>query len=89
MSYFACPLAVPDKNPSPRRYTLVNPLELPEMAKYHPGITPDHLEISICLAILSHVVLILATFRGPDTAICHIDEAIGGYTDLNTVRNYP
>ena len=66
---------------------MVNRLELPEMTKSHPGISPVHLEMSIHLAILSRLTWILATFRSPDTAICHIDGDIGGYHDLNTVRN--
>ena len=82
-------MAVPDWNPSLRRYPLVNPRKPPETAKYRPEISPVHLEMSIHLAILSHLTRILATFRGPDTAICHIDETIDGYPDLNTVRNCP
>ena len=68
---------------------MANYLKLPKAAKYHPGISLVHLEMSIYLAILSHLTLILATFRTPDTAICHIDEPMGVYPDLNTSRNCP
>ena len=89
MSDFACPNHVPDWNRPSRRYTLVNPFEPPETAKYRPEISLSHLEMSIHLAILRHLTVILATLGSDNTAICHIDESIGGYPDLNTYRNYP
>ena len=66
---------------------MVNHLKLPETAKHHPGISLGYLEMSIHLAILRHLTRILATFRSPDTAICHIDETMGGHPDLDTSQN--